>query len=502
MTIATAARLTGPAALALVIALSGTQQAAAASRPSAPRSVAAKPGNATVRVAWAAPSSTGGAAIDRYAVQRATSSSGTWSTVAKPDASARTWTNTGLLNGHRYYFRVRAHNAVGWGPASTTVSAVPRTVPSAPQSPAASPGDTSVDVTWARPASTGGAAIDGYAVQRLDGTWGTVAQVSAATLALTVTELANGTSYDFRVRAHNVTGWSPASTTVGAVPRTLPSAPQSPAATTGDASATVTWSAPASSGGAAIDEYELQLSPDGVTWSSVSAGTLTQVTATGLQNGTQYHFRVRAHNDAGWSPASSEALATPGLPLPPTQVQGQPNASGIDFSWTLSATVSPQVSGYEVAYSFDGGQVWKVVQVSSSTTDYQFSGGYGKTVLFRIRAHNSIGNSPWTTTISAVAGLPPCPVHNVSGTFFGSPWFENILSWQASPSTICGSPATDFKIERIINEGPYVQIADLDASKTSYADFGATRYTTYWYRITPHNDLGDGPAVEVKIVVN
>jgi predicted phage tail protein len=371
MGIATATRLAGPAALALVVVLSGTQDAVAASRPSAPRSVAAKPGNTTVRVSWAAPSSTGGAAIDRYAVQRAASATGTWTTVAKPAATSRAWTNTGLVNGHRYYYRVRAHNVVGWSLPSTTVTAVPRTVPSAPQSPAAAPGNTSVQVTWTKPASNGGAAIDTYAVQRLDGTWSTVAQVSATTFASTVSGLTNGTSYSFRVRAHNVAGWGAPSATVSAVPRTVPSAPRSPAVTTGDGSATVSWLAPSSSGGSAIDEYQVQYSTDDATWSSLSAtAAQTQLTANGLQNGATFHFRVRAHNGAGWGPASSEVSATPGLPLPPTQVQGQSSASGVNFSWTLSATASPAVTGYEVEISTDPSILWNVVHVSSSTTQY------------------------------------------------------------------------------------------------------------------------------------
>src|SRR6184192_2468445 len=128
-------RLAAPAALALIVTISGMPDALAVSRPSAPRSVNAKPGNTIVRITWTPPLNAGSSPVDRYAVQRAAAAIGPWSTVASPASTTFAWKNTGLTNGTRYYFRVRAHNASGLGTASAVVSAVPRTVPSAPQSP-------------------------------------------------------------------------------------------------------------------------------------------------------------------------------------------------------------------------------------------------------------------------------------------------------------------------------------------------------------------------------
>jgi predicted phage tail protein len=109
--------------------------------PTAPRSPTATPRNAKVRLAWLAPTSNGGAAINKYRVQRAASATGPWKTIAKP--TVRRYRAGGLANGKRYYFRVAAHNAAGWSTPSKVVSAVPRTVPTAPVSPVATPGNTS-----------------------------------------------------------------------------------------------------------------------------------------------------------------------------------------------------------------------------------------------------------------------------------------------------------------------------------------------------------------------
>ena len=78
-----------------------------------------------------------------------------------------------------------------------------------------------------------------------------------------------------------------------------PSAPGTPAAREGNATATVNWSAPPSNG-APIDDYELRI--DG--GESRSVGTATAYTWNGLTNGTPVSFSVRAHNAAGWGPWS------------------------------------------------------------------------------------------------------------------------------------------------------------------------------------------------------
>ena len=86
---------------------------------------------------------------------------------------------------------------------------------------------------------------------------------------------------------------------------TTPGAPTIGTATTASAtSATVSFSAPALNGGAAIISYTATSSPGGVTGtlSGASAGT---VTITGLTASTTYTFTVTATNSEGVSSASS-----------------------------------------------------------------------------------------------------------------------------------------------------------------------------------------------------
>ena len=80
-------------------------------------------------------------------------------------------------------------------------------------------------------------------------------------------------------------------------------------AQSGDASASVTWSAPASSGSYAVSTYLVRSSPDGRT---CLTATLT-CTVTGLRNGTPYTFTVQALTGAGWS--SPSVASAPVVPV-------------------------------------------------------------------------------------------------------------------------------------------------------------------------------------------
>jgi hypothetical protein len=276
--------------------------AAALQTPTAPRSPVTTVGNAKVTLTWQRPLSNGGAMVDRYRVQRATSSSGPWTGIGL--TTTRTLVATGLANGTRYYFRVGAHNVAGWGPFGPTVSGVPRTVPSAPHSLAASAGNTTVSLTWVAPSNDGGSPVTKYAVQ-----WATAAAGPWTTAALpTATSfgdqgLANGTTLFFRVRARNAAGWGPASTVVSATPATVPSAPASCSAAqvggSGSHALGVQWSAPADDGGAPVQLYLIHVDHYGTLAVGDSIAAPATSTFETLDFGSNYDVSVAAYNGVG-----------------------------------------------------------------------------------------------------------------------------------------------------------------------------------------------------------
>src|SRR5205085_11149608 len=86
---------------------------------------------------------------------------------------------------------------------------------------------------------------------------------------------------------------------------TVPGAPTGVSAVAGNAQATVSFSAPASTGGAAITSYTVTASPGGKT----AGGSSGPITVTGLTNGTSYAFTVTPTSSVGTGPASSPSNA-------------------------------------------------------------------------------------------------------------------------------------------------------------------------------------------------
>ena len=112
-----------------------------------------------------------------------------------------------------------------------------------------------------------------------------------------MTGLTNGDTYSFTVWAANSIGLGPSSPGSNTVtPATVPGAPSAVSATAGNASATVTWTAPASDGGSPVTGYTVVASDsttpaNGGETCSWTTGPLT-CTVTGLTNGDTYSFTV------------------------------------------------------------------------------------------------------------------------------------------------------------------------------------------------------------------
>lgn len=93
-------------------------------------------------------------------------------------------------------------------------------------------------------------------------------------------------------------------------PLKVPDAPTSPSATGGDASASVSFTAPSNTGGSAISAYYAVSNPGQITGTAASS----PVSVTGLTNGTPYTFTVWALNTFGPSPYSTATgSVTPAL---------------------------------------------------------------------------------------------------------------------------------------------------------------------------------------------
>jgi predicted phage tail protein len=393
--------------------------------PGPPTGLTATAGNAQVSLAWTAPVDDGGAAIIGYNVFLGTSPGGESAHASMITATG--YTVPGLANGTTYYFTVEAVNdaelsSAPSGEASATPVA-PATAPGAPTALAATAGDAQVSLAWTAPASDGGATITGYNVY--EGTSqnfkDTTPAASSKGTGLTITKLTNGTTYYFRVTAVNDVGEGPASGAASATPAaaiTAPGAPSGLTATPGNGRVTLSWTAPASDGGAAITGYVIfqGTSPGGEAASPAASSKGTGLTITKLTNGTAYYFKVAAVNkakeqgkesgEASATPASATSSASarasasasasashtaaagtpepPGAPGAPTGLTATAGNAEVGLSWTAPASGPASYNVYEG--TSQGFPLGTVVKNTTSTSTAVAGLTNGTTYYFVVTA--------------------------------------------------------------------------------------------------------------------
>lgn len=299
-----------------------------------------------------------------------------------------------------------------------TTPPVGATPPGAPTGVTGAPLDHAVALSWTAPASDGGSPITGY---RITPYIGTTAQApvltGSASTSFTVAGLTDGTSYTFTVAAVNAAGNGPDSAASGPItpqPAPPPGPPTGVTATAADASAALSWTAPASDGGSAITGYRITPYVSGNPQTPISTGsTATTYNATGLTNGTTYTFTVAAINSSGAgaeSVASTPVTPAPaGLPGAPTGLVGSPRDSAVALIWTVpSSDGGSPITGYRIT-PYIGATAQTPVSTGSTATGFTVTGlTNGTAYTFTVAAINAVGTGAASAASAAVTpAVPP-----------------------------------------------------------------------------------------------
>ena len=465
--------------------------------PGVPATLTAMAGDGEVVLVWSAPANDGGAPITgyeyRYSAGRTVPGGTAWRSVGLNLER----TVTGLTNGRRYAFEVRALNRLGEGPARRA-TATPAGLPGAPQFLTASAGNGEVVLVWSASGDDGGAPVIGYEYRYApgdavpqDAPW----QSAALNLTRTVTGLTNGQQYAFEVRARNRVGGSPPRRAT-ATPVGPPGAPASLTATAGDGEVVLAWSAPTNDGGAPVTVYEYRYVagssvPDSTPWQT--AGLTLGTTVTGLTNGQQYAFEVRARNRVGGSPPR-RATATPvGPPGAPASLTATAGDGEVVLTWGAPTDDGgAPITAYEYRYA-PGSAVpantpWQSAGLTLGRTVTGLTNG--QQYAFEVRARNRVGEGEERRAMATPVGRPGAP-ESLSATAGDA---QVVLAWSA-PMDDGGTPVTGYEHryaagDAVPEETPW-QETDADGTTTVTGLENETRYT---FEVRARNRVGAGEA--------
>ncbi len=369
--------------------------------------------------------------------------------------------------------------------------------------------------------------------QQVDANWTIMENIGASgALQHMVTELMGSTQYRVQVRGVNVWGPGPWSV-VATVTTAPPVAPGPPTGLTADLSddgtrATLSWTAPESTGGSPITGYRVESSDDGEDpWAEVYTATGDSTAYTDLggdEHGPSFgagmvrYYRVQAVNLVGNGPFSEPAPSgDPQLPPPAPTLSA---ADQVGSDWLSVSWIPSRLSGIEPSTSHDlryiGATEYSDSSVDSDWTfvpnvgtptshTHRITGLLGSaTYRVQVRGHNIWGMGEWSVAVDVTTRPPVVPEAPTGLTAALVPGEARVeLSWVA-PTSSGGAPITGYLVELSQDNGTsWAEVYTASEGATTYTDDGTDDQGPVFeagdgphYRVAAINSVGTGPFSE------
>ena len=307
-----------------------------ATAPEAPTGLTATPGDGSVSLRWTASAHDGGSEVTSHQYRHKTTGAfGSWQDIelsAPGEANATSYPVTSLMNDTAYTFEVQARNAEDESRPSNQASATPVAGDStAPVLQSATTTALEVGLTYDEDLDADSEPAPSAFTVTVNGASRTVTGVSVGDTKVLLTlapavRAGDLVRVSYTVPAMNPL-WDEASNPAAAfgdhpvtneTTATVPDAPTGLAATSGDGSVTLRWTASAYDGGSEVTghQYRQKTTGDFGSWEDIAdsaegEANATSNTVTSLMNDTAYTFEVQARNAEGESGPSNQASATP-----------------------------------------------------------------------------------------------------------------------------------------------------------------------------------------------
>ena len=245
---------------------------------------------------------------------------------------------------------------------------------------------------------------------------------------------------------------------------TVPGTPTNVTAVAGNASATVSWTAPANAAG--ITGYDVQVITGGNVVRTIAGNTAsTSRTVTALTNGTTYTFKVAARNTFGTGvfSAASNAVTPATVPGAPTIGTASAANASATVRWTAPGSDGGSaITGYLVRALNPANVVVTTQPAAAGATSLVVTGlTNGTAYHFQVAATNLIGTGAFSASSNTVT---PSPAAN-TGTAPSAPIIRNGASgavndaavtvtanWRV-PAQTGGSPITSYTVTAVNNVG-------------------------------------------------
>jgi fibronectin type 3 domain-containing protein len=366
----------------------------------------------------------------------------------------------------------------------------PVSVPAAPPLKSAAPGDRRVDLSWSVPPSNGGGWVGSYRVYRAtsSGAETLLSTVGPITTDFRDTSVVNGTTYYYQVTAVNSAGEGPRSNERAATPAvpTRPGAPGLISATAGVSKVSLSWSPPASDGGAAIGAYRIYRgTSSGAETELTIVGNVSAYTDTSAVGGTTYFYQVSAINSVGEGGRSNELSAAP---LPPPTFPGSPVLTSatagdarIDLAWSAPATDGgAAITGYKVYRGVTSNGETLLATLGGVTSYADLTAANGTTYYYQITAVNSAGEGNRSNELSATLdGTAPSKPASLKLVVAGTN--QLALDWPASTDNV---GVSGYEIYR-------GGVSLGTTSMTQYVDSALAAGTNYTYTVRAVDAAGN-----------
>ena len=410
----------------------------------------------------------------------------TYDIVAILPSGTTEYTQTGLVPGVQYRYRVKATNVSGSSP-YTNMNSI-STPLQAPTNVISQVLSSSIQLNWTDNSSN----ETGFEIYRSISTnanYLLLSTTSAGTTSFTDSGLTPATTYYYKIRSVNLVSSSSYSSEINqTTPNQTPLAPS--ALTIQFFNATqigLTWT-DNSSNETGFEVYRSLSTNTNYTLISTTPPDATSFTNGGLAPATTYYYRIRAVNAVGSSANSNEVAQTTlsGIPIQPSALVVQSfTATQINLGWSDNST---NETGFEVYISPLNNTSYTLVATTlANVTSFSNVGLMeGTTYYFRIRATNSLGASAYSNEVNQKTILNP-PLAPSNLVIQSASTNQIVLTWNDNSTT-----ETSFEIHRSTSTNNSYQVFGTAPSNVvTFVDNSVVPPTTYFYKVRAINSGGN-----------